>query len=363
MKISTINFSLFLLFSFSFLTVKAQSEPNIGYYITNTNDTVKALFKDDPQKKLTYQVSIFDSINRKWINIYPEQIKQFYMPQGERLYESKQLVLDEKPTNVFLRCLVDGSLRLYSFNLGSNQEFYLMDSTLIKLEYSDKLADDHSQINKKYLGQLKYAMRDKPGIFEDLNKTRYRKKELMQLFGKFNSMTEKDFRVYDKSRVVFSRNIQAGGLITTHIRAFSFSCQGEVYDPDISKYSSLRFDLSYSQVNNYQQEEFSKYYDYTYGISFDDSFKSLSLSYNYQYKFYNKIVDPYIYIGVSMSIFNYRKDAEYPGFSQYIRNKYRHQFVYGIGLERYISNNLWVYTELRKEIIGRMNIGLKYKLR
>lgn len=379
MRIIPFNFILILIFSSKFLSVKAQFGPNIGYYITSTNDTVKALFKDDPQKKLTYQVTCFDSTNQDWVKIYPGQIEKFYIQQGERFYESEQLDLaTNKQTKVFLRCILDGYLSLYSVALGSNHEYYLKDTTdsLIKLEYSENKEDYYVKENKKYRGQLKYIMRDKPELYDDINKTDYKKEQLIQLFENYNKLAEKDYQLYYKNRIELLKNIQIGGFYMSNLRDFSCSFYGEVFNPDFSKHSSIRIDLNYCQVNKYSLEEYYYYYPYgevysfaevhslsydTVRYNYDVSFKMLSLSYNYQYKYYNKIVVPYFYIGVSLSINDYKKEADNPKYSEHIKNKNRIQFISGIGLERNIAGNFYVYAELRTEIIERINIGLKYK--
>jgi len=366
---------LLLFFSLKILFLKAQYEPNIGYYIIKNNDTINALFKDKPQKKLTHQISCFDSTNKSWTNLYPDQIVKFYIPQGERLYESMRFVMANKDTNVFLRCLVNGYLSLYSLEMDSKPEFFLKDTTesLMKLEYSENITNQYINVKKKYVGQLTYAMKDYPEIFEEINKTEYKKKDLIQLFENYNRLSENNYKVYYKSRVEILKNIQVGGLFTSDLKTFFGSFYGEIYNPDFSQNSSLHIGLNYSQVYKYsllhEEHYYSKfcvngncteYYD-TLKYNYQENFKVFSITYLYQYKYYNKICVPYLYTGLSIAMYSYNKIADLPEYSESIKNDFGLLFVFGIGLERRIINKIFIYVDYRKEIIGRTNIGIKYR--
>ena len=110
------------------LTYNAQAQFNCnlqnGYVITLTNDTLHGLINDGGSIRNSY-VCVFKLENQKDITkYYPKDIKAYRLV-GDKYYCSKEIVIRDKPVQVFLEVLLDGDVDLFTFWKGNNKKYYI----------------------------------------------------------------------------------------------------------------------------------------------------------------------------------------------------------------------------------------------
>jgi hypothetical protein len=97
-----------------------------GYVVTLANDTLHGLINDGGSIRNSY-VCIFKLDNQNAITkYYPKDIKA-YRFVGDKYYCSKEIMIRNKPENVFLEVLIDGDIDLYTFWKGNNKKYYIED--------------------------------------------------------------------------------------------------------------------------------------------------------------------------------------------------------------------------------------------
>lgn len=155
-------------------TIEIYSQPGFkeAYIITNESDTVHGKGWMQPNNAFCYFKT--DGTKRK-VKYLPGEISAFRFLNGY-YFVSKEIPGGSGTTKMwFLEFLVDGKIDLY--RIGSPSRFFLEKDGDTLLELSDNQAKilnvdgvNYSVQDKKYLGFLRYYMREAPEMFERIDK-------------------------------------------------------------------------------------------------------------------------------------------------------------------------------------------------
>lgn len=189
MKISTIFLScLFVLLLSTNLT--AQSKEYVkGYMITLENDTINGYIKDDKREVLAYQFLFKETFDGKPRTIIPIESNGFYFAPSF-YYESRLInSAREKKEKQFIRKLVDGNVDLYQVVKGKLYEYVLVKERgeQLQIAKNDVVVDNKVISDDKYIGALKYFLKDCDNIVVNTKVVRYNEKLITRLIQKYNS--------------------------------------------------------------------------------------------------------------------------------------------------------------------------------
>ncbi len=187
---------LTLCLSLLFTMVWAQNEFQPGYVVKN-GQKIDCLILNEGWYTSPTKISYKISENDEEITATANSINEFYINDTKFKYISKffQHVHNIPAQKNFLRVLVDGKARLYSFNSGLN-EFLFFDvnqQDLEMLEYKTKVEESKLKEFSKFRGQLYKRLKCEDltlKTFQDLN---YKVVDLVEVFKTYNNCENSDF--------------------------------------------------------------------------------------------------------------------------------------------------------------------------
>ncbi|WP_375239355.1 hypothetical protein [Aurantibacter sp.] len=200
----------YLFFAFlSFSFINAQNNFEDGYYINNSGDKVNCLIKNIDWKYNPEFITIKNdqSNDSKKINI--NLIKEFSVSDVkfirstvllERSVEFTNSLSDKfdpelKEETIFLKCLSIGKANLYSYK-DSNFIKFFIDNDLNKQEqlvFKSYLKDGIVRVNNTYKSLLIFLKNCENINAEDIQKLKYKEKELIEIFNTYNTCYDKTF--------------------------------------------------------------------------------------------------------------------------------------------------------------------------
>lgn len=219
---------VFFLFSLSNLgTIKAQDEFISGFVISNENDTIQGLLKEQLSPE-GYDILVKKSGQSQATKYSPQEIKQYYLSTGE-LFETHSILVNNTPTKVFFKCQIKGEVSFYTyFDISLVDRFYIHSKEngireLIltkkkKYNKSARTAYLHSQ--NQYIGELMYLLQDCSTIRAAAEKTKLSTKSIKALFLNYYNCTGKSFTKYrsTKSKPSKKWDVEAGLLGGWNVR-------------------------------------------------------------------------------------------------------------------------------------------------
>ncbi|MDG4951497.1 PorT family protein [Weeksellaceae bacterium KMM 9724] len=183
--------------------VWAQHEFQPGYVVKN-GQRIDCLIKNEGWFTSPSEISYKVSDNDDELIATANSIDEFYILDTQYKYVSKffQHVNNIPAQKNFLRVLVDGKARLYSFNSGLN-EFLFFDvnqQDLEMLEYKTKVEESKLKEFSKFRGQLYKRLKCEDltlKTFQDLN---YKVDDLVQIFKIYNTCENSEFKDFTQYR-------------------------------------------------------------------------------------------------------------------------------------------------------------------
>jgi hypothetical protein len=199
-----IFFCWFLTFT---ILVQSQQKFDKGYVIDNDGVKTECLIRFNDSKQnpsnVRYKLTVDSEIVLKEIN----QISEFGIYGFARFIRS-QVKIDNSSVDysnlstsrnpewrdslVFLKVLVDGNARLFSYSDGINTLFFysLYNAPIEQLIYKIFLINDVLRTNNGFKQQLQLSMRNKNITEKEINVLSYAHSDLIKLFTKFNNSGE-----------------------------------------------------------------------------------------------------------------------------------------------------------------------------
>ncbi len=205
------------------LTLHAQSQQKFdkGYVVDNEGVKTECLIRFNDSKQnpsnVRYKLTVDSEIVLKEIN----QISEFGI-YGFGRFIRNQLKIDNSSVDysnlsttrnpewrdslVFLKELVDGNARLYSYSDGINTLFFygLGDAPVEQLIYKIYLINDVLRTNNGFKQQLQLAMRNEKITEKEINSLSYAHSDLIKLFTKFNNFGENPEKAFKREREVLN---------------------------------------------------------------------------------------------------------------------------------------------------------------
>jgi hypothetical protein len=201
---------LLAILSFSVISY-GQKDFKHGYVITNDNDTLYGTIDLKSNYKNSRTCNFLSDSDPTSKEFGPGDIKAYRI--DIKYYVSRELELDKIKQRAFLEFLVDGIVDLYYLK-ESDREYYFIekDGSLILLSNDEKKIivessiasgkDDkvYSTNSNQYIGMLKYLFQDSPEAMQEIPKTRFDYKPLINLTKDYHNSVCKDYNCIDYTK-------------------------------------------------------------------------------------------------------------------------------------------------------------------
>ncbi|NRB59841.1 MAG: PorT family protein [Winogradskyella sp.] len=132
-------------------------------------------------------------------------------------FNTSKLSTNKEPeyidTTVFLKVLIEGKAKLFSFtDSNSTKFFYSIDDIEIKPLIYKKYINKENKIleNKRFRLELKNNLTHKEFVTQNFQDLEYRKKELIELFSKYNELFNSDYKIFTTKNEIIKINIRPG---------------------------------------------------------------------------------------------------------------------------------------------------------
>lgn len=268
-----------ILFLLIINNLNAQNNFKIGYIIGLENDTIHGYIERNPNLKNRNICSFKKEINQKSQDFTANDIKA-YRIENSKFYISKDILINEVETRVFLEYLLKGIVNLY-YLAGINYENYYIekDNKLILLSNEEREVIDEN--NKKfvvesnqYVGILTYLFQDAPELRNNIQSTGFTYKSLIKITEDYHNSVCNAYECIN-----YTRSTKAKIYIEPHVGG-AYSTMGLKTSAntatDIAPYSGLNLRL--------QSEKIYFLWNFLIGINFSQN--------NYNGDFENDIVVP-----------------------------------------------------------------------
>ncbi len=212
-KLLTIGFIFAILSSNSF---GQKFQP--GYIITNSLDTVYGLIANNDYIENSISCQFKKSETSEILSYKPFDINSYRLTSG-KFYVSKTVEIDSVTQKVFLEYLVKGKANFYYMRnargdyyfiqkendklvaLRSEDVSFYFDAVTMKWVMSKDKSNERISQSKKYVGTIKYILRDAPQLYSEIDKTQLDHKSLIKVAQDYQHLVCKDEQctVYEKS--------------------------------------------------------------------------------------------------------------------------------------------------------------------
>jgi hypothetical protein len=318
---------------FTFLICYSSYKP--GYLISNGNDTVIGLIKE--QSEIDYSIHCFfkKNITDQPQEYLPFQIKGFRFING-KYFISSHVEINGEVKSVFFQWLIKSKVNILTYNYSAKNYLYYMqigDSSLIalkntkttiKTKYSDKYTFESDKPNissldydvekKEYIGVLNYYLQDWPKIHNKLTGLSLNKKNLIGIAKDYQNYSCPGTAciIYEDQKwgPVFNIGIELGYNLSNvhtpyeaHIKTSGNLGFGILLNysnlPLVSKNFSIQTGLFYvKQQYEYDKNYLQQFYPPVNNALFD--LKVLRLPLILKYKFPIKQISPFIAGGLTI---------------------------------------------------------------
>lgn len=280
------NHFLVILFIFLNLTGYSQINYEKGYYINNSGQKVDGFIKNkdwsnDPTE-FDFKITLKTESNLLSIDV----VKEFGV-YGDIKYVRKTVNLDRssnraeklsdkkepkfETVKIFLKVLVDGEATLYSYTDYNLKRFFykLKDSSVEPLVYKKYILSYNKVAeNDKFKQQLFLSLKCSDITIKDLEKLRYKKNQLIELFVKYNQCQDSDYIQYDnqkstKGKDWFNLNLRLG-LNYSSATLTKKTILRDIPYPDFDRKLGLRLGLEAEAILPFNNNKWSIIFESTY---------------------------------------------------------------------------------------------------
>ncbi|TCO08407.1 hypothetical protein [Natronoflexus pectinivorans] len=198
---------LLSLLSLVFISLSAQSDFRAGYIITNSMDTIHGFIDHRGEIRNMRICSFKESIEGPEKEFLPGEIYGYRFNSG-KFYISKEINTEEVNDIVFVEFLLMGISNLYYYRNSSYNAYFIEteDKELLELRRSiDEIQRDgrvYRRSNDSYQGVLNYAFSDYPEIRNEIFKTDFSHKSLIQITRRYH-----DYKCSDEACIIFEKRL------------------------------------------------------------------------------------------------------------------------------------------------------------
>jgi len=384
----------------SIVTINAQSNYKKGFLVTNDNDTLIGLidFRTDTENSLKCDFKINELDSTK--TFYPGDIASFwFLDQGKR-YESKNVILNNKPQVFFLEYLVQGIINLYY--LGQDNGYYFFekeDGSMVSMtKKPDEIIQSTIKEDNVYKGKLGYVFKDYFPLAQQTVNATFDRKSMIEFTEKYHEkmcesgesciIFENDYKkkYTEYTFTLFSGfeynslNLRAEYFSNLYSKSPVIGAEVEFSDPRFSSALGLVLSFNLSKISGACDYGVENKYYYRYDYS------ALKSTYNLgvKYKLVNSPFQPYFEVDFSQRFMmqmesSFRKDQFY--YSGKVTSSYRENeilpetYIYGltggVGFDipikekNYIAVKLMYERDIKYESLNKytnyqLRIGYKF---
>ena len=345
-------------FTFSILVIllsisPASSQDNFvnGYIVNNSRDTLKGLIRRAIEEDLFGSVQFKENQSASPKTILPGMIESFAM--DEDIFRSVSFLnssLDNaQQDSCFAKQLVLGKYELYTFTR-SEKRFYIVrsgnSSQLIFDTYYTNMGDAVQEGN--FSTRMRLIMNECPDVSRKYQSFEFGQK---QMTGYIESLDKclapasvKSY--YHKTKTDMNFYAYAGGFPFPDYEQFCTEIGLRFNSPSLSQKTFLNVGFRYSYLNTLDHDNNPSYPNIIYTTVQQNRIYGIPVT--IQYDFLIKRIRPYAYGGFSVLYNDETKITDYP-FPTPI-TKFNFSPVFGIGIEGYITNRLFLKADWRYEI-------------
>jgi hypothetical protein len=280
---SVTKVSLFLIFLFGAVTLKAQTNFLKGYYITATQDTIQG-YIDYRSEQRNYKVCVFrETLNSKSITIYPQDIVGFAV-ENKDLYE-KHAFLSRTGEEMygFFKVIVRGNLSLLRYQ----SRYFAKNSEGDMFEISKRRIVSDGKVREDYygLGMLVVLMKACDEITGSFLEKEYKStSNLIHLFKRYNSCIGSS--IFESGAIKIKPHLDFAGQVALTASNLSFSSSLEKAKPgtDLSfgfgGFASLFLPRVDERIRLLLEVSYGQYGEYSYFTS-GNTVNDLFVDYKY----------------------------------------------------------------------------------
>ena len=167
------------------------------------NDTIHGFIKNTGESKIKYQIEFKHSINEKTVIYSASDIYGFEI--GNKKYISKEIILNNKKTIIFLEYLVDGVIDLFFLRDKNDYHFYISNAdSIIELKNTESIIVRNGQSyykpNNEYKQLLTNIFIDVPELTLAINELKYTHKDLIEITKQYH-----DIKYPDKTCTIYNK--------------------------------------------------------------------------------------------------------------------------------------------------------------
>jgi hypothetical protein len=194
--------AIFFVFCFQIIHAQVNFEP--GFIINNEGDTIKGLVDSRGYIKNSKVCNFKDLSEENSFEYEPGEIQAFGFTNG-KFYVSREIVIDEDTSTVFLEYLVDGIMDIYYLrNLENDYYFAQKDDRLVLLDNQTIIIGEtghqYYKESNKYIGILKYYTGDYPEMGKKVEKAKLTHESLINIASDYHAYIceGEDCIIYEK---------------------------------------------------------------------------------------------------------------------------------------------------------------------
>lgn len=202
---------LSLLFISITITLQAQYNFKPGYYIDHKGDTVKGLINSLSMRSNSEKCEFKTSLEAATIIFLPNQIQSYKFEDG-KYYISKKFKINNIEQNIFMEVLIKGRISCYFAQTSDGPAYFIEKDSLIKeLENKGKniYHNDNITYSNRYIGVLKYYLKDQPEVAEEANNCKLYRDNLISLIAKYNKNDIKNnrYEIFQNAKRIYEWGI------------------------------------------------------------------------------------------------------------------------------------------------------------
>ncbi|ANW97362.1 hypothetical protein AXE80_14125 [Wenyingzhuangia fucanilytica] len=370
------------------LQVFSQTDFREGYLINKSNDTIYGLIDYKGNRANAMKCVYKKNIHSNSVTYTPEDING-YRFKNSKYYVSKSIVIDNKPTQLFLEYLINGIVDIYYY-MNYNDRFYFIsdeNDQLHELKINENEFHRNGKLYKKdskeYIGVLKYIFQDSPKISKETEKTTLNHKSLINISLKYHnevckgdeciiyekkvSKTKQSFGILtginllshakSKKNIYYTKNKQFGNEFVPSIGVFY-----KINIPYISEKTYFQYEGTYSNIN---LKTSTLYIEPTYRINYlsdkNISRKSFNNSFNFRHEYIKGRIKPTFQLGMYVNyFFKKENNTNVTIIEPWSTNNenYRSEYPDNAPINKY-EGDIYPYNEIDYGI--HFGIGLKGK--
>jgi opacity protein-like surface antigen len=347
------------------LTGRAQNTGIPGYIIRNSGDTVHGILKEPGLSNLFKQAYFKSSPADNDFTVYtPAEIKGFQYEDGN-LYRAVTFLdtwMDHPAFETgFARLLVSGEYDLYSFYNSSVLFFLVRKDTTFTLLFDD---DIHTLpvVSGNFRNQLNFFAVGCEAMRSHIESMVYSESNLMSYFKDLDACLNPNKAVvnyYHKAKAHLGFFVYGGGsVLGTDMSQLTAEARLRLVYPHFNPSVSINLGFRYVEVTKHLADPTYLVATYYHKVSYAVESVPLTIQYN----FTRGIVQPFVFVGVSLYKQNITSDTPVFAEADSFNNEFHIALPAGLGVEANITGFLAARLEWRYEYIAQWpTIGLSVK--